>query len=166
MIGRTKFVLEKHRPDGGSDEGSTCTARRREFDRRRRRAPACSSARLQSVTEAAQAPAPEGLASVAKSSRRGAARKSACNKGAMPHTRSRSSSNAPVGGMGRRVGSVRAARKATSRQHGASRLKLKAKFQAPRSCCYDVRVTLRTAPVNVTYMRVSCACTSETHVFL
>ena len=55
--------------------------------------------------------------------------------------------------MGRRVGGVRAARKATSRQHNASRLKLSAKFQAPRSCCKDVRVTPRTAPVSVTNMR-------------
>ena len=42
--------------------------------------------------------------------------------------------------MARRPGSVRAARKATSRQHNASRRKLMAKFQAPRSCRNDVRV--------------------------
>ena len=36
---------------------------------------------------------------------------------------------------------------ATLRQHNASRLKLEAKFQAPRSCCKDVRV------VSVTHMR-------------
>ena len=71
----------------------------------------------------------------------------------MPHTRSKSSRRAPEAGMGRRVGSVRAARKATSRQHNASRLMLDAKFQAPRSCCNDVRVTPRTAPVSVTYTR-------------
>ena len=45
-----------------------------------------------------------------------------------------------------------ATRKATSRHHDASRLKLEAKFQAARSCCKDVRVTPRTAPVSVTYM--------------
>ena len=49
----------------------------------------------------------------------------------MPHTRSRSSSRAPVGGMGWRVGSVRAATKATSTQHKLSLLNPNAKFQAP-----------------------------------
>ena len=53
----------------------------------------------------------------------------------------------------RRVGSVQAARKGTSRQHNASRLKLNAKFQAPRSCCNAVRVTPRTALESVMYMR-------------
>ena len=145
-----------HRPVGGSNEGSTCAPRRRQFERRGRGAPAgphmfslffhkvVKRPRRSSVTGATQAPAPDSLASVANSSRRGAARKSACYKGAMPHTRSRSSSKAQVGGMGRRAGSARAAGKATSRQHSASCLKLKAD---------DVRVTPRTAPVSVMYMR-------------
>ena len=84
-------------------ECGTCTTRRREPQLRRTCSP-CSSDRLQSVrhtfsvTAATQAPAPEGLVSVANNSRRGDALRSAYNNGA------RSFSNAPVGGMGRRVG--------------------------------------------------------------
>ena len=164
MIGCTEPVFKEHRPIGGRDERGTCTTSRREFQRRRRAAPPlrrtcspCSSARLESFRHRSMVTGTSTstgeLASVAKTSRRGDALRSACFSGPIPHTRSRSSKRAFVGGIGRRVGSVRAARKATSRQRNASRLKRNAKFQAARSCCEDVRETPRTAQVSVTYIR-------------
>ena len=119
----------------------------REIQRRRsdpqlsRTCSPCSSARLQSVRHTSASLGPHrlqpqrGWHRVANGSSEVMPSDLPATMARWPHTRSKSSSQAPDGGLGRLVGSVWAVRNATSKQRSASRLKLKAKFQAPRSCC-------------------------------